>query len=717
MSDDYDIDDAPVGGEEESSEPIYLNAGARQPTMEAGPLETDNLAVFYTEEELKKLASKSLDNYEEDVSSRSGRMKKLKEFTEAYAMLAKPKSFPFQNAANVMTPLLTGPKLQVHARLYDMIWPIGGRIVHTIPATASDAPVAHLTEKFANAYIRYRMPEMAQGLDDTLHQLCLYGSAFRRTYWDASEGRVRSDWIPIEDFVVAHWRRSQDPSMRDVPRYTLVHHMTIYDLEDHADKGIFVNVEKVKASIHEMERGESSDLEEVVKKVDGSEEAAGGSDEDRPRKVLELHCKWRLPKRPGHPAFDGRVHPVVITIDGPSEQILRIALREEDDPDDLKRFNREMETLSQYQSDLVVYQAGLEQYSMALQSGIDPVMMGLPEPGAPPEAPPEPKPVRKREICFFTHYRAFPSEGFYGLGYGDMLYGLAKAANTIINQHIDGVTLRNAKPGFISRNLRMQRGTTNVQPGELMEVDAPASVIRDAIYFLDPPDNDPSTVPLIEMFKGFADQIAGSSDIMSGQIPGSNQTKAGMQILADQAMAPITVLARRVSEAFRHELDKIWRCWGVFLDDEDIADIINEDGQPEQIPIGRMMFSPTAKIIPASDPRIKSVRVEEAQGALTAALQNPFLQSHPNAPIIYSTLSADFFRAIGAEKIVPMIMQPFTQPNGQNEQSGQQASPSGPPPGGDPPMDGAPPDEGVPSEPPGPMGGIPNGGPPPPFGQ
>lgn len=644
---------------EESGEfvPIGPQTGARPPTMESGPRESSNIMQHFTEEQLKKLVAKCIADYDEDVASRADRMKKLREYTDVYAMVSKPKTFPFNNCANVMTPILTGPNLQIQARLLDMIWPVGGKILNSQAATVNDTAIATLTEKFGNAYVRYKMPEMAQGLDDTLHQLCLYGSAFRRTYWDAREGRVRSDWIPIEDFVVPHWRRSQDPSMRDVPRYTLVHHMTIFDLEMLAADGIYDQgaVEDLKSSDADPSGGRArSELSDSINKIDGTSESDAGSDDDKDRQVLEMHRKLRLPKIEGAPDFfDGRPHPVVITIDEASEKILRISIREEDDPDDLKRYNRE---LQEYQANVANHQAMVANHIQQTESAIS---GGIESPGlAPPPPPAEPKRPRQREICFFTHYRAFGSEGFYGLGYGDLLFGLAKAVNTITNQHIDGVTLRNAKPGFISRQARLPRGVVNASPGELIEVDAPASVLRDSIYYLDPPQNDPATVPLIELFKAFADQIAGSSDIMSGQIPGSNQTKAGIQILAEQAMMPITVFARRVIEAFRHELEKIWRCWGVFLPDAEIADIIDENGDPQQIPIGREMFKPSARVTPAADPRVKSMRVEESQQALTAALNNPFLMNHPNKLAIFSILTADFFKAIGSDRVIPLMQPP-----------------------------------------------------------
>lgn len=638
-------------------------SGRRAPTSEIpqGPPEAANLVTFYGAEEQKKIATTCLADYEADVSSRSGRMRKLRDFAECYAMVTKPKSFPHQRAANIATPVLSGPQLQIQSRIFDMVIPASGKIVTYVPATIADMSWANIAEKYVNAYIRYKMPEMAQGMDDTVHQVCLFGSGFRRTYWNGHEKRVCSDWIPIEDFVVAHSQRSQDPSMRDVARYTMVQHLTIYDLEAYQDSGVYTNVDQVKAKQVEAQEGRSrSELGNAVDKIDGvtkTDESTVAGNEDKPRQVLEMHRMWRLPNNPTeHPSFDGKAHPVIIVIDEASEQVLRIALREEDDPDDLKRFQREMQ---QHQQALMQHQAVVQQFTMVVMAA---QQMGKEVPedvgGMLPPAPTEPAKPRKREICFFTHYKAFPSEGFYGLGYGDLLYGLAKASNTMLNQHIDGVTLRNARPGFISKNLRGQRGAINVEPGKLVEVDAPMSSIRDGIMFLDPPLNDPTTMPLVKLFDSMADKLAGNSDLMSGQVPGSNQTAKGMEILQGEMMAPITVFARRILLAFTHELEKIHRCLGVFTSDEEIVDIVNEQGAPEQMKIGRAMFTPTAKVVPASDPRTKSQRMQEAHQLFGAVINNPYIMQSPAAPAVLHAVTSDQWRALGAERLLPLLPPP-----------------------------------------------------------
>lgn len=628
-----------------------------------------NLAPSFTEKELEMMSSTVCDDYDADVASRAPRMVRCAEYQGLYASVMKSKSFPFQNAANVNLPILTYPMLQVQGRLYDMIWPANGKIIYSNPTNLGDMARAQITETFGNAYIRNKMPEMAQGLDDTLHQVCIYGSAFRRTYWNDFEERVASDWIPIADFVVMDTQRSQDPSMRDVPRYTLVQRLNRFDLEDWAAKGIYVNVDKIAWG--DPDPKETSEQEAKMKVVEGVTPSNDGSSDDKARMVLEQHRRWRLPNRPEkNPAMDGKSHAVMITVDEESSQVLRVVVREEDDPTDHQRYQRQTQEYDAYTKSVEVFEAMLMAPPM-----IDP-MTGIPAPApiSPPPAMPRwmktdeneqplpPAAQRVREICFFTHYRAFPSEGFYGLGFGDFLVGLNKAVNTITNQHIDGATLRNAKGGFISRNMKTQRGAISISPGELVEVDVPMGAIKDGIMWLDPPPNDPTTMPLIQLLISSADKLVASSDLMSGQTSGANRTAKETQILAEQMMMQITVLARRMKEAFRHELDKIWRCWGVFLPDEEIINIVGEDGDPRELRVGRSMFIPDALVMPAADPRTKTQRIDETMAVFMIVSQNPYLMASPSRDVLMRAVTEDVLRAHGAEKLLKLLPPPPQPP-------------------------------------------------------
>ncbi len=739
MTGSDDIED-PEPDPEDPAEPTEGEEEAAPALSEEdqSPTERANLAAAMSAEMQKAIVNKCMDRFERDKASRAERMKHLKDIQEMYALLPKQKNFPFHKAANVKTPTLTGPVLQIGARLYDMIWPISGKVFNVIPATGEDNAAATVAESFSNTYVRYKIPYMAQGMDDTIHQMANYGSSFRRTYWGAYERKVRTDWIPMEDFVVSARTRSQDPSMSDVGRYTMIHHLTKFDIDAHGRDGIFINTDLVKGIGDE----DTSDFKAASDRIDGNQPDPDEDIEDMPRQVCEQHCRWKLPNSPGkHPAFDGKEHYVVITFDAWSMQMLRMSLREEDDPDDRRRFLREQAAFAKWQMDMATFIAGQQQPQP--QAGSPPVLPGValsgeapgvgppgagplppeappqgppmagappqamppmpggmgapPGPGGPPSPPgaaapgmppsgpdmgampmmappppatppppvPEAKPIRKRQICFFTHYRCFPSDGFYGLGYGDLLFGLAVAMNTIINQHIDGVTLKNAKPMFMSSQVRMQRGAVNVQPGEVVQVDGPVNQIRDAITFLDPPENDPTTVPLIKLLDAMKDTMAGSSDLLSGQIPGSNQTKGGLQILSEQMMTPITVLARRTRESFRHELDKIWRCFGVFLEDDDIAEVVSEGSQQQQsVPISKSLFMPSARLVPASDPRMKSARVDDHMQLFNYCMNNPLIAQNPQVgPAVLKRLTEEGFRIFpDGEKLIPFLNPPPPPP-------------------------------------------------------
>ena len=651
------------------------------PTGPATPAEDINLVGALTEDERKRIVDITIRDFDADVDSREPRMRRLSEFQGLYASVMKAKAFPFRNAANVNLPILVYPLLQVQGRLYDMVWPANGKIVYSSPTNLQDVGRAAVTELFANSYLRHKMPEMPQGMDDTLHQVCCYGSAFRRTYWNSHEGRSCSDWIPIEDFVVAYGQRSQDPSLRDVPRYTMVQHLTYYDIETYGDQGIYYQPSVLAVKPEEPD-GDKYDsvLKKQLEKIDGSTKPTNETTtEDKPRMVLEQHRIWRMPNRHDvNPAFDGKAHPVIITVDEQSRQLLRMVLREEDDPDDFARFQKETAAYEAHVSRLEAFvkeaQAiqTLQQVAAATGRPLPPEMQQQPVPPAPPPGmqvddagmPIAPKPQRKRELCFFTHYRAFPSEGFYGLGFGDFIAGINKAVNTIINQHIDGGTLRNAMPGFISAQMKGQRGAVNVQPGELIEVDAPMGAIRDGMYFPEFPPPDPSTMRIAQMLIEAADKLVASSDLMSGQTSGANRTAKETEILQEQMMMQITVLARRIKEAFKHELDKIWRIWGVFLPDEEVMDIVGPEGDPMSIQIGKAMFTPNAHVMPAADPRSKNQRLQETMAVFQAVSQNPYLMSQP-PPVrdaLMRAVTEDVLRAHGADKLVKLLPPPSPPP-------------------------------------------------------
>lgn len=584
---------------------VPLNGGG--PPTDAGtpapPSESINLLEKLTGEEQAKISARVIDDYDEDVKSRESHMRMVRRWYELYAGVLKVKNWPFQGCANVNVPLLTYAVLQVHGRLFDMLLPAKGNIYSSQPTRVTDEQEvdrATRTEIFVNWYIREKIPEYRMSYDATFWQTLIFGSAFRYFWWDSSENRVCAEWIGIDDMVVPYQCKVTDPSMRGVPRYTLRRHMTLYEIQDRGDKGEYLNTEGLKPETSEGKN--DSEVREAVDEVDGKERPTRQFLEDEDRDVLEQHRWLRLPDDSQRdPSFDGKYHPVVITCDEASRKVLRVVLREEDDPTDAKRFAKEKAAADASQAPPLPAQVG-------------PDGAPLPAPPPPPPAPP-PKPVRKREICFFTHYQAFQGEGFYGLGFGNFLGPMNEAMNTMLNQHIDRATVNNAGGGLISRQIRFQRGPIIKEPGQFTEVDAPPAALKDGLVPWPQVNPDPEGRWHIQYVEQMANRVSGAGDTLSGEPIGSNETARAAMNRNEQAQKQITVLAGRIIGYMTCDARILWRLFSVYLNEEEYHEVVDSSGKPRQIQIGRQDFIADARVVPTADARVTSQaqRVGDAQ--------------------------------------------------------------------------------------------------------
>jgi hypothetical protein len=593
--------------------------------------EKTNLVELLDEDERAQIARQVHDDFDRDKASRQKRVQRWRDIQKMYAMLAEKKNFPFRNAANIKTPALTGPILQIEARVTDMILPPDGNVLYVTPETQEGWGDANAAERFANHYIRRKMPYFPKGTEDLAHDIVAYGIGVRRTYYSPADRAIRCDFVPHEDFVVAYEFRSQDPSLSDVPRYTYVQRLTFSELERAAADGYY-DISGVDE--HDEEEEDVSINRQETRKIDGINPSRDEKNPKRP--ILEQHFSMRLPAKKGkkgHPSMDGEYHYVVATVDAWSDELLRLSVREEDDPEDRLRFDKQLAAHQQYLSDLEAYALAIAAAAGPEQAtdGLAPLAPAPPEPplGVDVDGPILPKPPRKRQVCFFTVYSCFTSDGFYSLGYGDLLYGITMAMDTLLNQHVDAGTLRNAPTLLKSLQMRFPAGQVTLQPGTVIDVDGPMQSVREGMMWLEPPAADPTTMPIVRMLDTMKDAMVGSASTFSGDIPGSNQTASGVEMLIEQALMPISSLGQKIKRCFQHDLEKIWRCFGVFLEPTESMPIIDENGEPQEIPIRPEMFSPMAHLEPASDPRVKSQRIKDHQALFSYVLQNPLLQNTP----------------------------------------------------------------------------------------
>ena len=605
-------EDAP--SDDDGSESVSVQLDDARPESDDTPPVTApsaNLVSLFTDDERRKMSNRCLDDFKQDVESRANHMRMVRKWYELYAGVQKVKNWPFQNAANVNIPILTYAVLQVHGRLFDMLLPSKGDIYHSVPTRTTDPEEvdrAERTELWVNWYIRENIPEYRPSYDATIWQLVIFGDCFRYWYWDYTENRLCAEWIAIDDMVVPYSCKITDPSMRGVPRYTLIRHLSLFELQDRAESGEFDEdvVSKLKPGDAGTASRKDSEFREIVDAVDGKEKGTAQSFlDDEERDVYEQHRWLRFPDDPAraakNPAFDGKPHPVRVVIDEPSEKILAIYLREEDDPHDARRFVKEKAAFDKSIQDHMAYE---------VSGGMQPdPQTGAPMPmPTPPPAPARPKEVRQREVCFFTHWMAFQGEGFHGLGLGAFIGPLNEAQNTLFNQQIDRSTVNNAGGGVISRQVRFQRGPIDRQPGKYVEVDAPASAVKDGLqnWPMVPPDPDGRW--FVQYIEQMANRTSGSGDTLSGEPIGTNETARAAMARYEQAQKQISVLASRILAYMTCDARIIWRLFSVHLDADEYYEgrCVDGDNKPRQVHIGPDDFKADAKVVPTADPRISS---------------------------------------------------------------------------------------------------------------
>ncbi len=599
-----------------------------------------DVGKYMTEKELDAVAEIAIDDYKAAVKSRRPHMVELEKNQKLYACTDQSNSGPYAAIPNIGMPLVAYASNQVASRLYDMLLPADGTWFRSKPTDADDIDRAERTTKYVALYMRRDVPEFAGDFDKTCTQTTLNGDSYIKCWRDPHEKRMRLKTIGVTDMVLPYWCNNPDPSLRGVPCYTEVQRYTGVQIKENQEDGTFytVKLEEVSGS---TDVDDDATLRKTVDSVAGQAPQDEGTEDYKLRPVLEQHRWLVLKKNPKHKRMDGRLHSVTATIDYKSRKVLRLALREEDDPRDRRRYDREMkahaEEVAKFQQMLV------------------------------PSMPEPPEPCRQREMCLYTNFGGWPSEGAYHLGFGAFIGPLNRAGNEFLRQFAIALAMNNSPPAFISRQHQMTRGDISTAPGKVNEVNIPPGQIKDAIVWMQTPMPNSGMASLVDKVEIWANRMTASGEILSGEPTGANETAKGMTIRVEQAMKSITVQARRMTQAMQHLADKIWRYFAVFVEEEEYIKVSNEDGTFEEIRISRDDFRADSDLVPVADPRVGS-RVQEAEEAMQLYAMcfgganqppNPLLMNDPE--VLYA-VTQRVLKAMHEPEIARLVKPPPPAP-------------------------------------------------------
>lgn len=263
------------------------------------------------EEILLEIGGIVVSDYEADVASRQTWEQNIANILKLFSTYADPKTYPWPNCSNVKLPVITIASIQFHARAYDSLLPPKD-IMRAIATGDEDVEPAKRAEKYMNYQLSYKMKEFRTGMDTSLLQVPLFGSVFRKTYFDFDKRRPASTYVNAMDLVLPYAYTNFEDTPRKTQRIILYKN----DIRKRAAAGVFIR------DAWNLGPGTSlylfSPLKSVSDNISGVQ--PGTSWEDMPRMFLEQHRDWDL-------NGDGIAEPYVITVDYETQKVVRITPR------------------------------------------------------------------------------------------------------------------------------------------------------------------------------------------------------------------------------------------------------------------------------------------------------------------------------------------------------------------------------------------------------
>lgn len=216
------------------------------------------------------------------------------------------------------------------------------------------------------------------------------------------------------------------------------------------------------------------------------------------------------------------------------------------------------------------------------------------------------------EIYFIDyHYLKSPDGKFLSMGLGSLLYPINETINTIFNQLIDAGTLSNAQPILMSGMARIGAPEIQLAPGKINIIESLGSqAIQDSIMHLPLMPPSPVLMSLLELLINAGKEIAGVTEILTGQQPTQNSPATSVMALIKQGLVQYNAIHKRILQSFKKEFLLLYKLNNKYLDLDKYLKMIND---PEASADDYATLD--IDIRPVSDPNLASdtMRLAQAQ--------------------------------------------------------------------------------------------------------
>lgn len=286
----------------------------------------DNLAEELDEDQLHKLASSLLEDFDEDVNSRKEWIEAFVDGLDLLGLKIEERTEPWPGACGVHHPLLTEAVVRFQADTMMETFPAQGPVRTKIIGreTPAKREAAARVQEDMNHQLTDVMVEYRSEHERMLWGLGLAGNAFKKVYYDPGLARQVALYVPAEDVVVPYGASN----LETAERVTHVMRKTPNELRKLQRDGFYRTVEL----------GEPTNtLDEVEQKI--ADKLGFRAESDDRHKLLEMHVDLVIEDDAFRDEADKDIAlPYVVTIDKSTATVL--AIRRNWRPDDPKKRKR-----------------------------------------------------------------------------------------------------------------------------------------------------------------------------------------------------------------------------------------------------------------------------------------------------------------------------------------------------------------------------------------
>jgi chaperonin GroES len=280
-----------------------------------------NLADVMEDAEVQEVSQELLEGFDRDKQSREEYDEIAEDGINLLGLQYDDSAGSFPGSSGVTHPVLAQAVVKFQAKAYKELFPTEGPVRTRIMGTQTQEKLdqSNRVRQFLNWQTQTQMPEYGPELDKMLFHVALYGTSFKKTYFNPALQRPITEFIKAQDFYVDYYASD----LETAERYTHKYLISKNEIKKMQLAGVFRDVDvDIDYTIDQTSADELSD------------ETVGSSkpgENDDYASILEMHVNIDLP---GFEDPDGIKLPYIVHMTEDGEVL---AIRRNYDADDMMR--------------------------------------------------------------------------------------------------------------------------------------------------------------------------------------------------------------------------------------------------------------------------------------------------------------------------------------------------------------------------------------------